>query len=157
MAVDACLAGLLAGLLPGLEPRYGVVLLSRCLPLSLAVAAALVEALALAAALAWLAEWGLRVLLPRLPAGLRGWIEARLGRAQARLQGRLERLGAAALALFVAAPLPLTGLYTGAAVAALLGVPRRDALLALAAGGAASVLIVAAGLQGFTAAWSARG
>ena len=157
MAVDRCLLGFLAGLLPGLEPRYGVVLLSRCLPLPLAVAVALVEALLLAVALAWLAEWGLRVLLPRLPGGLRGRVEARLAAARERLRGRMERLGVAALALFVAAPLPLTGLYTGAAVAALLGVPRRDALIALAAGGSASVLLVAAGLHGAMAAWSAIG
>ncbi len=156
--MQGCLHWLLLGLLPGLEPRYAVLGLQRCLgDTVIAVALAAAEAAVLAAVLALLVEhlWGLLLRLAgRLP-WLRGLV-ARVEAARSRVEQRAQGIGAeAALALFVAAPLPVTGIYTGAAVALLLGVPRRRAAAALAAGGVASVLIT--GLLGGAVSSAARG
>ncbi len=151
--MQGCLHWLLLGLLPGLEPRYAVLGLQRCLgDTVVAVALAAAEAAVLAAALALLVEHLLGLLLRlagRLPRLRR--LVARVEAARSRVEQRAQGIGAeAALALFVAAPLPVTGIYTGAAVALLLGMPRRRAAAALAAGGIASVLIT--GLLGGTIA-----
>jgi uncharacterized membrane protein len=61
-----------------------------------------------------------------------------------RLKGYIDRWGLPGLALFVAIPLPATGMYTGAAAAALLGIRGWRLLAALAAGGALSVAITGA-------------
>ncbi len=72
-------------------------------------------------------------LLPRILRGvekLPGW-PGRAGRAylawQARRKGLLARWGPPALVLFVAIPLPGTGLWTGAVLASLLGISGRRA------------------------------
>lgn len=153
-----CLLWLLLGLLPGFEPRYAVLGLQRCLgDPAWAIVLAVAEAVVLAAVLAYLVDrlWGLLLRLSaRLPA--LGRLVARVEAARRRVEHRARGLGAeAALALFVAAPLPVTGIYTGAAVALLLGVPRTRAAAALAAGGAASALI--AGLLGAAAASATQG
>lgn len=48
--------------------------------------------------------------------------------------GEVERLGLWGLVIFVAVPLPSTGAWTGATIAALLGYPWRPALLAVTLG-----------------------
>ncbi len=48
----------------------------------------------------------------------------------------------AGLAAFIAVPLPVTGMYTGAALGLLLGVRGARLMAALLAGGSASVLLV---------------
>lgn len=134
----------LAGLLPGLEPRYAFPLLAVRLGLLPALAVAAAETLALALALplvaerAWLllVRWGGRL-------GIASRVTARIERAREKARRLVSRYGVPGLAVFVAIPLPVTGIYTGAVVAALLGVPRAKAGVALAAGGMAALLLVA--------------
>lgn len=72
-------------------------------------------------------------LLPRILRGvekLPGWL-GQMGKAYFRWQSRrhelLVRWGPPGLLAFVAVPLPGTGLWTGALIAALLGIPGRRA------------------------------
>lgn len=144
-----CLAALLLGLLPGFEPRYALPVLATCLPLRVALLLAATEAVLLALLLALLVPFLWDIFL-RLASRLR--VLERLAmrvEEKRRHAGRLvERYGLLGLALFVAVPLPVTGIYTGAAVALLLGLDQKRAGVALAAGGAASTLLVALGLRG---------
>lgn len=55
---------------------------------------------------------------------------------------RLQRWRLLGLFLFVALPLPGTGVWTGAAAGALLGLPKGPALLAIAAGNLVAGLMV---------------
>ena len=61
------------------------------------------------------------------------WVEKFLKRTQRRADS-INRYGKIGLMLFVAVPLPLTGAWTGAIVAYLLGFKFRDAILPIAAG-----------------------
>ena len=75
--------------------------------------------------------WGLSRLLgllPRLPERWRGPVERYLAWQKRRHLRRFARLGDVALVLVVAVPLPATGAWTGALLAALLGIPPRRAL-----------------------------
>ena len=141
MPSGGCLFSLVAGLLPVVEPRYAAPVLLRCYGLA-GVLAAFVEVAVLAVALALLVDrlWLLLLRLSRRYRFLEGLV-ARVEAARERARGLVEKYEALGLAVFVAAPLPVTGMYTGAAVALLLGLPRRDTALALAAGGAASVAL----------------
>jgi len=76
------------------------------------------------------------------------WIERRVERHR----GQVDRYGPWGLALFVGVPLPGTGAWTGAAIAALLDLPLGRATLAIIAG-----VIIAAALVGLlsTLGWLA--
>lgn len=138
--MQGCIHWLLLGLLPGFEPRYAAPLLLRCMGAP-GVFLAAAEAAALAAALAAVADrlWGLLLSAAAALPPLRVLV-ARLESARRSAGRMVERYELLGLALFVAAPVPVTGIYTGAVAAALLGLPRRRAAAALAAGGVASVL-----------------
>ncbi len=121
---------LLAGIARGLPPleslaiaSLGVATLSLALPLTLAWADRLAQRLAL--------QDGRLGRLARVYLSY-------ASRARARARPYMERWGLLGLALFVAIPLPATGVWTGALAAHLLGVPRRRAVAALLAGGLAS-------------------
>lgn len=79
--------------------------------------------------------------LTRWPAAARLWdrLEARV-----RLKGeeKVQRYGALGLFLFVALPLPGTGAWTGSVLAVVLGVKKRYALPAIAAGVVAAGVLV---------------
>ena len=139
--MDRCLLAALAGLLPGIEPRYAAPILAHCYGPLPGAAIALAEAVFLATVLAYAADRLWRLALAILPPYTRERLEARIDAARRRVHSMTARLGAIGLAAFVAVPLPVTGIYTGALVAALLGIPFRVAAVALAAGGAASVLL----------------
>ncbi|NOZ88988.1 MAG: small multi-drug export protein [Crenarchaeota archaeon] len=141
---SGCLLALAMGLLPGFEPRYAAPILAHCYGTAAAALLASAEAVLLAAVLAYLADRAWRLALILLPPDVRGRLEERIDRARRRVHGLVARYGALGLAVFVAVPLPVTGIYTGAVVAALLGIPRRYAAPALAAGGVASVAITLA-------------
>ncbi|MCL6450222.1 MAG: small multi-drug export protein [Acetobacteraceae bacterium] len=119
-----------AGMLLGMNPwaAWGLALLGSSLPVPLVL---------------WLGRPVARALkavpgLRRIVARGRAWAVGR-----ARGGGRmLERWGLLGLALFVAVPLPTTGAWTGALVAALLGVRPWPAFFAIAAGSAAAGLAV---------------
>ena len=83
----------------------------------------------------------------RLVARLYAYVDERRRRARRLVQ----RWGLLGLVAFVALPLPATGMYTGAALALLLGVEGLRLFAALAAGGLASVAIVYAGLKAVSA------
>ena len=57
-------------------------------------------------------------------------------RTRHKFAGKYERWGALALVLFVAVPLPVTGVWTGAVAAFLFGIPKRRALALLSLGAA---------------------
>jgi uncharacterized membrane protein len=62
--------------------------------------------------------------------------------------GFVERYGPWGLALFVAIPLPVTGGWTGAAVAYLLGIPFRRSFPAIAAGVLLAGVVVTLAVKG---------
>jgi len=74
-----------------------------------------------------ISEWG-----SRFPLGKRffDWLFAR-ARSKSEKVKRYETFG---LTLFVCIPLPVTGAWTGAAIAFVLGIKTRDAFLAITAG-----------------------
>jgi uncharacterized membrane protein len=63
---------------------------------------------------------------------------------------RFERWGALALFLFVAAPLPTTGAWSGCAAAFVFGIRFAPALAAIAAGTMVAALITTLPILGFT-------
>ncbi|MEB3851334.1 MAG: small multi-drug export protein [Desulfurococcales archaeon] len=132
----------LLSLLPSVEARYalpvGVSL--GVPPAEAALAAGLGVAtlsLALPPALAW--AHGLAERLASRPRGalarLAGLYLRYARRARERAGPAAERWGLLGVVAFVAAPLPGTGVWTGALAAHLLGIPRRRAAAALLAGG----------------------
>ena len=140
---------LLAGLTPGFEPRYAVALgMALGLGLAKSLAASIASVLILAVALTAGVE--ALISLSRKACVRISWrinpfciyissVEAN----RKRLEGSLKTWGLIGLAIFVAIPLPLTGMYTGAAAAALLGVRGLRLATALVAGGLISVALVA--------------
>ena len=146
-------AVLAASLLPVVEPRYAL-LLGVALGLSPREAAllALAGVAVLTAALTGLVGLADRLLTA---AARRGGPVGFIGRAYLRVResaarrasGGYERLGLLGLAVFVAVPLPATGMYTGALAALALGVRGARLAAALAAGGAASVALVYLGVE----------
>jgi len=58
-----------------------------------------------------------------------------------RVSKYVERYGVLGLTIFVAVPLPATGIWTGALAAYLLGIDRRKAWIALVVGGMLSIII----------------
>jgi len=152
-ALDPRVAVFILSLFPLVEPRYAVVVGVTLLGLSpLESAAAGLAALALLSlALPPLVDAVfslLERLAPRLGAAARlhrllGRLEERSAR---RASGYVEKLKLAGLVAFVAVPLPLTGVYTGALAARALGIRGLRASLALFAGGAISVALTLAPL-----------
>jgi uncharacterized membrane protein len=77
-------------------------------------------------------------------ARLMAWLFARTRR---RHSATVERMGALALVLLVAIPLPATGAWTGALIAHVFGIPFRDALPLIVVGvGIAGVIVTLATL-----------
>jgi len=72
--------------------------------------------------------------LRALPGPPGRWARGYLAWQEGRARARVERWGPWALLLFVAVPLPMTGAWTGALVAVLLGISPRRALPPIAFG-----------------------
>lgn len=66
------------------------------------------------------------------------WLVAKVGRKK----HRINQLGAIGLAVFVAIPLPMTGAWSGTMLAFLLGIRKRYAFPAIAAGTLVAGIIV---------------
>ncbi|HIQ23837.1 MAG TPA: hypothetical protein EYH50_02170 [Pyrodictium delaneyi] len=132
----------LTGLLPAFEPRYALPLLAAKIGFVPAFAVAATEAILLALVLPSIAQraWGLLLDYSRRLRFL-GLLVARVEAAQQRARRLTSRYGLPGLALFVAIPLPVTGIYTGAVVSLLLGIDANRARVALAAGGLASLVL----------------
>lgn len=60
-----------------------------------------------------------------------------------------ERLGSAALLIFVAIPLPITGVWTGSVAAFLFGIPKKLAIILIGAGSFIAGVIVTLIYYGF--------
>ena len=128
----AVLAGIAMGLslwCSALASALGVIVLSILLPLALPLADR---------AAAWLAGRG-APLVSRLA---RAYLEYS-GRARRRAEKYVDKYGLPGLVLFVAIPLPATGIWTGAIGAHLLGLSRGKMSLGLLAGGLLSLAITA--------------
>jgi len=74
--------------------------------------------------------------------------DAVLRRTERKFNGRYAKYGLIALPLFVAVPLPMTGAWTGALAAFLLGIPFRKALPAVALGVLVAGVIVTLAVTG---------
>ena len=81
------------------------------------------------------------ILLLRVSSFQRIWQRYR-NRLHRKNSEKFERWGAVALVIFIAIPLPMTGVITGAIVASIFQVPPRNALPLLFAGVAISGVIV---------------
>ena len=132
----------LTGLLPAFEPRYALPLLAAEIGFVPAFMIAAVEAVLLSLLLPSVAQRAWSLLLAysgrfRVLDILIARIEAARRKAR-RLTSKYGLLG---LALFVAVPLPITGIYTGAVVSVLLGIDANRARAALAVGGIASLAL----------------
>ncbi len=133
---------LVLSLTPGVEPRYAVLLAS-------ATGWGAVSSFLLGAFLSVLLAGALVLfmkildaLLPRIPFVGMLWQRYR-ERAVPKVRPYVERWGVFGLTLFVAVPLPGTGIWTGALAAYILGMDRRHAFLALSLGGIISCLLLA--------------
>jgi len=145
------LAILVASLMPGVEPRYAVILgatmpgvsLEESLAVSLAGLSILSTALSLAIS-------ALDSFLEKIPGeGSRLSPLARLYRrvklsGYKRARGSVERWGLLGLILFIAVPLPFTGIYTGALASILLNIRGLRLFTALALGGLLSLALTTA-------------
>ena len=144
MSLDlTVVVALLMGLMPGFEPRYTLPVLAVRLGILPALLLASLEVLLLSVMLPIVAQQAWRLLLAyseRLR--VLGKLVTRIEVARQRAHRLTSRYGLLGLALFVAVPLPVTGIYTGAVVSLLLGIDARKAAIALAMGGLASLAIV---------------
>ncbi len=75
-------------------------------------------------------------------------------RTQRRASEKVEKYGTIGLALFVAVPLPGTGVWTGALAGYLLGLRPKDVTLALAIGNAIATVVMALASSGLSMALS---
>lgn len=134
------LAVIVSGLVPGFEPRYAVILgVLLGLPMPETVFLASITVLILSFTLAYLIEI-VDKLFPLIPGIGRLYVSYR-AKASYRAERYVQRYGTIGLMLFIAIPFPATGMYTGALAGLLLGIRGRRLLLALIAGGMASVAI----------------
>ena len=138
--LPAPLAVIVSGLVPGFEPRYAVILGALLgLPMSETVLLASITVVILSFALTYLIEI-VDKSLPLIPGIGRLYVSYR-AKASYRAERYVQRYGTIGLILFIAIPFPATGMYTGALAGLLLGIRGRQMLLALIAGGMASVAI----------------
>lgn len=73
------------------------------------------------------------------------WLFAR---TRNKFSGKYEKWGQLALIIFVAIPLPVTGVWTGSVAAFLFGIPKKTALWLLSIGAAIAGIIVSAMTNG---------
>ncbi len=138
--LDPLLAVAIVGLLPGLEPRYAVVLGAYMgLGLGVLILIGIAQVLLLSTVLTLSLE-ALDKILAKAP--LIGSVYRRYrAKALARASRSVEKWGKLGLVLFVAVPLPATGIYTGALAGLLLGLRGPSLLAPLTVGGLASIAI----------------
>ena len=143
MSLNTILVAVLLSLLPIAELRGGLpYALARGLPLVPAYLLC-VAANALVGPLLLLFLSSLHRALDRWPAYHR-LFERLVERARHKIHGAVERYGYWGLMIFVAIPLPLTGAYTGALGAWVLGMRRWKSALFIALGVALAGVVVAA-------------
>jgi uncharacterized membrane protein len=149
------LIGFILGLLPFYEPRYLPVYFTRILgfPLWLATLLSVVDCIILAALLTLLLGYADSLLEQRF-ANSRFSLLRRISELYASYKRRLlrkhsrklELYGALALMAFVAVPLPLTGMWSGAILSLALELDARRRFLVLCLGGLLAIAFVAGSL-----------
>ena len=140
MTLHETLSVCLAAMLPYLELRGAI-------PLAFTFGASPIEAFAVSLGGNILPVIPIMIILPVLAkwADRVAWIDrflCWLSRKVGRKQDQIKRYGPIGLAIFVAIPLPMTGAWTGAALAFLLGIRMRHAFPAIAAGVVIAGIIV---------------
>ena len=133
---------LFMGLLPSIEPRYAVpacILVNSSFPTCVVIG--IVDVVLLSIALAY-AMTLLDSVLQHLPI-LSHLYKKYLDRVRKQAM-KFKQASITMLTIFVAAPLPGTGIWTGALLAYLLGLKRKDTLMVLLAGGLLSLTITTA-------------
>ena len=137
----------LISLAPTLEGRYAVLVgLAMGVNPLLSLAAASLGVATISIALPLALSWADRLLTAW---ARRGGPLGRLGRLYLRIVERtrtkarplVEKYGLPGLIIFVAAPLPGTGIWTGSLAALLLGLDRARTMIALLTGGLLSIAI----------------
>jgi len=140
-------------LLPGLEPRYGLALGKALgLPVSISLTVSCISVLVLAALLTiavHLIDSVLRRFSTCSVALLRrvGLLYVRYTERVSRRVAKFRAATVTGLILFIAVPVPLTGMWTGAIAALLLRLSRRQMFTALVLGGLTSVMLVYLGIS----------
>jgi len=72
------------------------------------------------------------------------FVSGTVGRLHAHGRGYVERWGVVGVGIYVSLPVPGPGVYSGAILAWLFGLPRRQAILAIASGVLVSAILVTA-------------
>ena len=152
--IEKLVLGFLLGLLPLHEPRYLPIYFVKVLhyPIWLALLFSAIDCVILALLLTAIIS-RLDRLISRLASSGRGGLK-KLARVYldykrgllSRHGRRLELYGPLALLAFVALPVPLTGMWSGAILSLALDLNPRGRFLVLLAGGLLSTLLVAATL-----------
>ena len=142
------LAVLVASLAPGVEPRYAVLLgasmpgISLTASLALSLAGLLVLSSLLALSVSAIDSY-MEEALSR--GSIMGWVARLYKRVKLsgykRARGSVEKWGLIGLVLFIAVPLPFTGVYTGALASIPLGIKGYRLFAALLAGGLLSLAL----------------
>lgn len=144
--IDPHIATLLLSMLPVVEPRYALVIavtlygMSIIDALAISLVGLIILSILLVVAVERLIYSGKYGVLSRVPLVRRlvYWVEERsMGRASP----IVERYGWIGLVVFIAVPLPMTGVYTGTVAGLLLGIEDKKLFYALLAGGVVSILI----------------
>ncbi|HIC98884.1 MAG TPA: ligand-binding protein SH3 [Pyrodictiaceae archaeon] len=133
---------LFMGLLPSIEPRYSVPTCILTNNSSLAcVVIGIIDIILLSIVLAYATNL-LDSILQRLP--ILSYAYKRYLNRVRKQAIKLKHVSITMLTIFVAAPFPGTGIWTGAFLAYLLGLKRKDILIVLLAGGLLSLTITTA-------------
>jgi len=140
---------LIVSLLPVIEPRYALLIgtLILGLPLWEAFLVSALGVVVLSTILPRLFTLLLRSaeegLLSRVPGAAR-FIEKLKKRSLEGVREKYEKYEILGLVIFVAVPLPMTGIYTGALAGVLLGLPPEKNTIAVMVGGFISIIITGA-------------
>ncbi len=92
-------------------------------------------------AIIYLLDPFMRFLGRRVPF-LHGKVFRRLEKMREKVRPEIDKYGVIGLAIFIGIPLPMTGVWTGAAGSVLLGIPKKKGMLACLLGVTAASLII---------------
>ncbi len=146
-------------LLPTFEGRYAAIVGMKLMDPVQAVAIACIASIVLGTALAYVVPLIDRVASAMARSGI--GIFRRVGAiylkylqsVRRRVEPYVRRYGFLGLVIFVAIPLPATGIWTGALAAYILGMDRRKTALALVLGGLISIAITVSAAIPVASVW----
>jgi len=130
----------IAGIMPGLEPRYSILIgIYLGLDLALITIISVIEVLGLSLALTLVIGY-LDKVLEGIPVLSRTYQRYRK-RVMLKAKSKVDKWGSLGLVIFIAIPLPATGIYTGSLAGLLLGFRGLRLTIILVAGGLLSLSI----------------